>query len=313
MHMHNLPGTDLHAAAVCYGCGSVGTVLRGDELDRVFHTFRDAGGNFFDTAHCYSYWIEGGTGASELALADYFRRHGGRNEVVIATKGGIPTVHGYRKVEWHLSPGRIAADIDDSLGRLDVDTIDLYWLHRDDTRLPAGEIIETLNAEIQRGRIRYPAASNWTAARIGEANDYAAAHGLRGFVASQPEWSLAHPVAEVRDPTTHHFTDDDLAWHERHKLPVIPYSPTAGGYFATGGRAAAAASDNNTSRRRLQRAEALAREIGCTPGQIALAYLMMSRDFIVIPILGAKQIDHLRDGIAATTICLTPTQLSTLA
>jgi len=311
LRTHTLPSTDLRVSTLCYGGGAAGTVLRGKDLDRILNAFRDAGGNFFDTAHCYSYWIENGTGASELAFADYFRRNGGRDKVVIATKGGIPSVRGYRKVQWHLSPGRIAADIDDSLGRLDTDTIDLYWLHRDDPRVPVGEIIETLNAEARRGRVRFLGASNWATVRIAAADLYAANHGLRGFVASQPEWSLAHPVREVRDPTTHQFNDEDRAWHEREKVPVVPYSPTAGGYFATGGQAAQAASDNEISRGRLRRAEPLASQLGCTPSQIALAYLM-SHGFPVIPILGAKQIEHLRDGIGAADIRLTPEQLAWL-
>jgi len=279
-------------------------VLRGKDLDRIMGCFRDAGGNFFDTAHAYSYWVEGGTGASELALADYFRRHGGRDELVIATKGGVGSESGYRQVEWYLSPGRIAADIDDSLGRLDIDTIDLYWLHRDDPRVPVGEIIEMLNAEVRRGRIRFLGASNWTTSRIAAANAFAADNGLRGFVASQPEWNLAHPNLETRDPTTHQLTDEDRVWHEQEKLPVIPYSPTAGGYFATDGNSGERAYENETSRQRLQRVQKLVKDLGYTPNQIALAYLM-NHDFPVIPILGAKQVTHLQDAIGSTDIKLT--------
>ena len=150
-----LAGTDLSVSRLCYGGAGFGTAVRGADLDALIDAFRDAGGNFFDTAHIYAYWAPGGDGASERALADYFRRRGGRAEAVIATKGGHPGRPGYRTVDGYLSRGRLQADIDDSLGRLDTDTIELYWLHRDDTRLEVAEILGTLNDEIKRGRIRH--------------------------------------------------------------------------------------------------------------------------------------------------------------
>ncbi|NQU09616.1 aldo/keto reductase, partial [bacterium] len=267
----------------------------------------------FDTAHCYSFFEPGGTGASELALADYFRRRGGFGDAVIATKGGHPSAPGYRTVDRYLSPERLAADIDDSLGRLGIDCIDLYWLHRDDLRLEVGEIVEALNHEIKKGRIRYLGASNWTAARIDAANRYATTHGWRGFVGSQPEWCLAHPNADVRPPRllVHFFDDADARWHEQSQIPVVPYTSTAGGYFATGGQAAREGFDNPTSRARLARVEELAKQFGRPPSQIATAYLT-SQPFPVIPILGTKRVDHLRDAMCSLEVKLTPEQVAWL-
>jgi aryl-alcohol dehydrogenase-like predicted oxidoreductase len=102
----------------------------------------------------------------------------------------------------------IASDIDDSLNRLGMDCIPLYYLHRDDGKTPCGEIIGALNRQIGRGRIRYLGASNWSVARIAEANAYAAQHGLQGFVASQIQGSLARPQGE-----SHGRSDDPL--HDR--------------------------------------------------------------------------------------------------
>ncbi len=311
MRMHLLPNTDLKVSTICYGGGAWGTVVTGQRMDRLIHAFRDAGGNFFDTAHAYSFWLPGGNGASEVALADYFRRHGGRNEIVIATKGGHPSGNGYRKVDQYLSAGRLAADIDDSLGRLGVDTLDLYWLHRDDPRLQPGEIIESLNAEVKRGRLRHLGASNWTAARMAAANAYAAAHGLRGFVASQPQWYLAQPPAKPADATMRFLDDADRRWHEQTQIPVVPYSPTANGYFATGGKSRKPHFDTPANKARLQRVHQLAKEFGCTPNQIALAFLM-NHGFPVIPILGTNKIAHLRDALGAGDVKLTPQQVTWL-
>jgi aryl-alcohol dehydrogenase-like predicted oxidoreductase len=307
---HLIPNTDLNVSALCYGTASWGHEVVGRQLDRLLHAFRDAGGNFLDTAHCYACWTPQGAGVSERAIADYIRRNGGRDELVVATKGGHPTFAGYRTVDRWLSAERLAADIDDSLARLDRDAIDLYLLHRDDPRMEVGEIVEYLNAEVRRGRIRYFGASNWTSARIAEANAYAASHGLHGFVISEPQWSLGHRNPGG-DATLHYLDSDDHVWHSRSGMPVMPYSSTAGGYFATGGRSRSAQFDNQVSRGRLARVTQLAAEIGCTPGQVALAFLR-HQPFPVIPILGTTKRRHLEDAIGALQVSLTAAQVEWL-
>lgn len=307
MKRHTLPNTDLQVSTLCYGCAPLGTVVRGEEMDRLLDAFVDLGGNFLDTAHGYAYWIEGGNGASEIAIGDYVKRRPGKG-LIVATKGGLVSAPRYRTVDRHLSPGRIGADIDDSLARLGADVIDFYWLHRDDPREPVASIIETMNAEVIRGRIRYLGVSNWPSARIAEANAYAESKGLRGFSASQPEWSLGFPNPR-EDATTRFFDDADAQWCRREEFAVIPYTSTAGGYFGNGGKRWSFA--NPTSAARLARVEQLARELGKTPNQIALAYLM-SHDFPVIPILGTSKIDHLRDAAGAVGVRLSEQQLKWL-
>lgn len=317
MQREPLPGTDLTLSALCLGTGSFGTGCRGADLDRLLGAYRDAGGNVLDTAHCYAVWLPGGDGASERAIGDYLRRNG-RGDLVVATKGGHPFMPGYRRTDAWLSPARIGADIDDSLARLGLDTIDLYWLHRDDTRLAPGEIVETMNAEIRRGRIRFLGASNWSAARIAEANAYAAAHGLRGFAASQPEWNLAcknvapTDLADTSGKAMRCLSADDLAWHRASRLPVVPYTANAGGYFASGGTRCHEAYENPTSRARLTRCEALAATLGATPGQVALAWLR-HQGFPVFPIIGTTSPEHLREDAAAAALRLSADQAATLA
>lgn len=304
-----LPYTDLCLSSLCAGAGGYGTVIRNEALDRFYAEYRKAGGNFFDTAHCYGFWADDGSGASERALGALVRRFDQPRNVVIATKGGHPAVEpDYPRPDAYLAPEVITQDIEDSLSRLGLPHIDLFYLHRDDARVPVGEIIDTLNAEISAGRLRYLGASNWSVTRIAEANAYAKAHGLHGFVASQPQWNLAQTnMVPTADPTLRTVTNDDLCWYRTQRLPIIPYSSTACGYFATDGQAGAASFDNPVSRARLQRAQQLAAELGCTPNQIALAWLL-HQDVPVIPILGTTRPEHLQDAISATTICLTPAQ-----
>jgi aryl-alcohol dehydrogenase-like predicted oxidoreductase len=228
MKIHALQATDLKISTFCYGQMQFCRERDREKRDRLMGTFREAGGNFFDTAHCYCAWLPCHDGASERVLGDYIKRNNCRDEIVIATKGAHPSMPNYRKVEDYMSEGRIGADIDDSLARLQVDTIDLYWLHRDDPRMAVGEILDILNAEQQRGRIRAFGGSNWTAQRLAEANAYAVEHGVNGFVGSQPRWNLAcgdeEPEGEKRlEPgVLLSVSVSDAAWHTESGLPVIP-------------------------------------------------------------------------------------------
>jgi aryl-alcohol dehydrogenase-like predicted oxidoreductase len=303
---HLIPHTDLRVSALCYGLGSFGSRVKGAEMARLFAAFREAGGSFFDTAHCYAFWLEEGAGSSERAIGECLRRFGGRQEIVIGTKGGHPDMGpAYARPDRYLAPELIASDLHDSLERLGVETIDLYYLHRDDPRVPVGEIIESLNREVRHGRIRYLGASNWTVERIEAANTYAAAHSLNGFVASQPQWSLGEPNWKPGpEPTMRSVTDTDREWYAAHSLAVIPYSSTSNGYFATGGeRGRDYQSPRNEAR--LRRAQQLAAELGCTPSQIALAYLI-HQGFLVVPIIGTTDPEHLRDALGAVRVSLAP-------
>ena len=303
LRLHTLDDTDLELSTFCCGLGDLFARPPG-ESDALLDAFVEAGGNFFDSAHCYSFWLPGGNGLSEIRTGDYLRRRGLSGQVTVATKGAHPSAPGYRTVTHHLSPQRIGADIDDSLGRLQCDTIALYYLHRDDEGVPVDEIIDALNLEIVCGRVRYLGASNWSPARIAEANAYARAQNLAGFVISQPRWSLA---TQQSDPAFN--ADGDLEWYRQNGLALAPYSPTAHGFF-DGCATADYQSPHNQARR--ERALELAQQHGATPGQINLAYLI-GHEFPVFPILGTKNPDRLRELLAADALALTSDELRWLA
>lgn len=291
-----------------------GTSTKGQDMYELYQRYCEAGGNFFDTAHCYASWLPGGEGASERGLGACVRHFGNRRDVVISTKGGHPAFGAaYLRPSDCLTPQVIASDITASLERLQIDTIDLYVLHRDDIRHPAGEIIDTLNAEIARGRVRYIGASNWTVDRLIEANAYASRKKLQGFVTSSPQWNLVQPNHPPiawdgsYDTTTHMMTDSDIAWHRTSGFGVMPWTPTAYGYIAGATGRNAESFDNPVSRKRRERAGHLAKELGCTPNQVALAWLR-AHEFPVFPILGTTNLQHLLDSLGADDIALTPEQ-----
>ena len=166
MQYGRVPGIDKPVARLV-----MGTMIINDNepakglalLDAIY----ELGGNTFDTARIYS---------SEPPLGRWINERGIRDEVVIIDKGAHP--EGDRK---RVTPADISADLAESLGRLGTDYIDLYLLHRDDPDVPVGPIIEALNEHVDAGRIRAFGASNWQHQRIGQANEYAASHGLVPF------------------------------------------------------------------------------------------------------------------------------------
>jgi len=307
MRQYRIPNTDLLVSALCFGTSGVGTEIRGSEVDRLIASYLDAGGSFFDTAHCYAFWVSAGLGASERELAASLRRLGKFDNVVVATKGGHPDGgENYRRPDYYISEGIIKSDIDESLDRLGSSHIDLYYLHRDDTRVPVEDIIGILNLEIDKGRIRYIGASNWTSERVASANEYASKNGLHGFVASELQWSLAEPNWKPGpDPIMRTVTQDDSEWHASAGIPIVAYSSTAGGYFAGKN---SDTFDSPVNRLRRERANRLAEEMNCSTTQIALAYLMHQKP-LVIPIFRTKAHTHLADILGSAQVTLSEDQL----
>jgi len=308
-----IPNTELTVSALCYGTADVGHDMSEGTAALLLNTYRDAGGTFLDSAHVYACWTTAGAGSSEQAIARYLKANPWK-DVVIATKGGHPGMAAYRKVDRYLDPCRIRADIEDSLGRLEIDRIDVYYLHRDDTRCEVGEIIEMLNREIQAGTIRYLGASNWKAERIRAANAYAAKKGLQGFVASQAEFSLAYKRQTGTSPTgadNLYAQQEDLAFHSETGMPLCAYSSSAKGFFANNAKPLPEF-DMEENHVRRSRAQKLAADKGCTPTQIALAWLM-HQGFPCIPITGSVTPPNLKENLAAVNLHLTASEVEWLS
>ncbi len=307
----SIPHSSMQLSPFCLGAMRFGSVLVGEPLDAIYTAYREAGGNCIDTAHCYCFWLPQRDGVSERALGEIVRRYRDRDNVLIFSKGAHPPAgESYPRPDQYMSRDVIASDLAQSLDRLGFDSIDLYFLHRDDDHVPVAEIIDILNEHIAAGTIKSIGASNWSCARMQQANEYAKKAGKHGFVASQPQFSLAQSNAPVPkgDPANRFLTEADIAWHVQSQLPVICYTPTAGGYFATGGVKGAGGYGNAISLGRLERATSLGATMGYSANQIALAFLRQQK-FSVIPILGTTSAAHLIESLESVNIALTPAQV----
>jgi aryl-alcohol dehydrogenase-like predicted oxidoreductase len=312
MNSLQIAGTDLRVSAFALGLGDFGTRVRGAEATAVVAHYLERGGTFFDTAHCYSFWVPGGDGASEAQLGRSLRELGCRDQVIVGTKGGHCAVgEGYPRPDLYMAPERVSQDLAESLERLDMDRVDVYYLHRDDPRVPVGEVMDGLNREIVAGRVGYLGASNWSVTRLSAANEYATANRLQGFVFSQVHFSLADPQWDMTtDPTTRYLTPSDLQWHAGFGLAVAAYTPQATGFFA--GRPAAEGgygAPSNLARR--ERARELAEHLDCTATQVAIAWLL-HQPFPVFPILGTYNVARMDEALGALDVALTPAQIAWL-
>jgi aryl-alcohol dehydrogenase-like predicted oxidoreductase len=212
------------------GSTHIGTKIDQEAAFRLFDLYAEAGGDFLDTASVYGNWVPGKTNISEKIIGRWMWLRKNRDRVILATKGAHPelaTMHVSR-----LSRAEIVGDLDDSLSNLDTDVIDLYWLHRDDPEHPIGDILETMNDQVQAGKIRYFGCSNWTTARIQATQAYAAERGLQGFVANQPMWSLAAADPDGIEDTTMVVMDQEMErYHRETGLAAVAYSSQGQGLF----------------------------------------------------------------------------------
>lgn len=305
MRYVRIDGLDEPVSVVALGVmgATPDTALRTFEL---LDAFAAAGGNFVDTAHVY------GDGAADRTLGRWLAERG-RHAAVVLGKGCHPRADGVARVD----PASLSADLGESLERLGTDHLDVYLLHRDDPAVPVGELLTALNDELCAGRFRAFGASNWTAARVAEANAYAAANGLVPFALNSPGWSLAEPRENLWGGCR--YADDDCReLHSRTQLPLLAWSAQARGFFsgryapgdgATGDVPRTYYSDDNFGRAR--RANLLAERMGATANAVALAYVL-NQPFPTIGLVGPNRLAQLRDSLSSADLVLTAEDLSYL-
>ena len=281
---------------IAMGCAFLKTE---DAMAAVLDGYVEAGGNIFDTAPRY------GAGLVDRLLGQWLESRGLRNEVTVIGKGAFDPCH----------PDEIAPGLDRSLNDLRTDHLDIYLLHRDNVQVPAGEFVDALNREFERGRIKAFGGSNWRLDRIDEGNRYAEERGLTPFTALSNQFSLAAMEQPVWPGTIAVSSDADLAWLRARDLTLFAWSSQARGFFTDyveRGRDVDPAfadcwySERNFARR--NRAKKLAAELGTTLSRIALAYVL-AEDFPVIPIIGPLTRAELQDSLGAFDVRLTPEQV----
>lgn len=233
MKIRKLLNTDLELSNLCLGTANFGEKLTKEEAFEMLDLFVRQGGNFIDTANVYCRWVPGLENCGEKMIGEWLKLRGAYKDVVVATKGGHYSFDDPNRT-CRVNEEEIRKDLENSLQTLGLETIDFYYLHRDDPTRPVSEIMDILEKLRAEGKIRYYGLSNYRAERIRQAREYLSSRGLNGPWAISNQWSLAtvNPGKNVnQDPTLEQFTEEEYQWHKETKTPVIPFSSTAFGFF----------------------------------------------------------------------------------
>lgn len=209
--------TELQVHPLCLGGNVFGWSANAAQSQEVLTAYESAGGNFIDTADMYSRWHTGNVGGeSETIIGEWMRDRGNRSEMVIATKvAKLATRPG-------LSTANIAAAAEDSLRRLGTDYIDIYYAHHDDQEVSLEESLTAFNELVAAGKVRYLAASNYSATRLEEALKISRDLGMSEYLLLQPNYN-----AIVRDE----YEGDLMAVAIKEDIPVLPYFSLAAGFL----------------------------------------------------------------------------------
>jgi aryl-alcohol dehydrogenase-like predicted oxidoreductase len=319
MRYFSLPNTTLRPSVIGLGTGNYGSSISTEDSFRLLDEFAGAGGNLLDSAHIYAAWLPDGAGKSEKTIGQWIKKSGLRDKMIVATKGGhfdlaTPEISRVR-------PECIDRDIQESQDRLQLDTIDLYYLHRDDPGVPVAELLDVLQPHLRAGRIKAIGASNWSPERLQLAQQEAKARGQIGFCCSSCAWSLAESDASLQGYTGMYVIQDEaLRWHRKSQFPLIAYSAQAQGFFAqswtwpnlpdpTPKQQALMKnyfSEKNVAR--WQRAQMLAKTLGCSTNLVALAYVT-SQEFPSAALIGPNSLAQLRESLAAADLKLSLAQV----
>ena len=290
---------------ICLGTMNFGWHTSEEESFAIMDRALELGINFFDTADVYG-WAEE-HGLTEEIIGRWFAQGGGRREaVVLATKvynpvdrkANLPEVNSDGR---SLSAYKIRKHCEGSLQRLQTDWIDLYQMHHIDRSCPWDETWQGFDALVKQGKVVYVGSSNFAGWDIATACQEAEKRGLLGLVSEQSIYHLDNRMVELEViPACRHYG-----------LGLIPWSPLAGGLlggalekYNTGRR-----KDENFEKRveekraQLEQYEALCKEIGHPPGEVAIAWLLHN-PIVTAPIIGPRTMEQLESAVRAAAIDL---------
>jgi aryl-alcohol dehydrogenase-like predicted oxidoreductase len=303
----------LRVSELCLGAMTFGEELgtgASKEVSRqIYEAYREAGGNFIDTANIYT------MGTSERMLGEFIVSE--RDQVVLASKYSMST-HMQDPNASGNNRKNMVQGLEASLQRLNTDYLDLFWVHGWDQTTRIDEIMRGLDDLVRAGKVLHIGISNFPAWLIAQANTLAEERGLTPFTAVQMHYNLVERSIET----------DFFDLCKAQDMAILPWSPLAGGLL-TGKfnpdaehKADADARLNKAAygpamlaEQRIRIAQGLvelADNMGCSPSQLALAWLLHRPEGNVIPILGARKLEQFKDNMGCLDIQLNQTQIEAL-
>lgn len=299
MRHRPLGRSGLLTAPLVFGGNVLGWTADEATSHRLLDAFIDGGFNAIDTADVYSAWVPGHQGGeSEGVLGRWLKASGKRDRVLVLTKVAM----------WPKQPGLSAANIEaaveGSLKRLQTDYIDLYQSHQDDPETPIDETLEAFDRLVKAGKVRTVGASNFSPERLKASLDASKAKGLARYETIQPKFNLVD-----REQVEGALADLSRA----EGLGIIPYYGLAAGFLSGKYRSEADLEGkarsrtilrdywNDKGRAVLAALDAAAREVGASPAQVALAWIM-AHPAITAPLASATSVEQLDELMGAARL-----------
>jgi predicted dehydrogenase/aryl-alcohol dehydrogenase-like predicted oxidoreductase len=291
-------GVDLPVSKLILGCDNRTTVAEGAI---VWDAWMEAGGNAFDTGFVY------GGGLHEKVLGEWIAARGVAKDVVVIAKGAHSP---------YCTPRAIGTQLDISLERLGMAFVPIYIMHRDNPAVPVGEFVDALNALKAAGKIGIFGGSNWSPARLAEANAYAAAKGLDPFRILNNNLSLAVMEKPVWAGCITSNTPETLAFLRQTGVTHLSWSSQARGYFlpeALRNRlppdtAPETCFGSPANAERRKRAEALAAERGVSAHNIATAWVL-NQSFPSLALIGPRTPGEIASTLPGAALTLTEAEV----
>jgi aryl-alcohol dehydrogenase-like predicted oxidoreductase len=322
--------TDIGVSQLALGCMIMGTATPESEAVAMLDRYVEAGGTFLDTADCYAWWLAEGTfgGQSEELLGRWLARRGRRDDIFLATKGsavlsdlsGLWTDsvadHSLARTRYAgAGAATLRAAIDASLTRLGTDHIDLYYVHVDDVTTPLEETLEALAGIVVAGKARYIGYSNVSTDRLTRIRELCAANGWPLPVAVQQQHTYLRPTPGLSNTSI--VDGGQLDYLRAHPdQTLVAYSPILKGIYDSAAKRIghwmmADYAGPDVEDRLAVLAEVVG-EVGATPNQVVLAWLMHQRTPTIVPLVGPRTIDQLEALLGAVSVSLTDDQVARL-
>ncbi len=311
MNPRPLGRSGLKVSPLCLGTMNFGPHTTEPDSFAIMDTALESGINFFDTADVYGW--KRGQGVTEQIVGRWFAQGGGRRQrVVIATKifgdMDLPDQPDPNLARG-LSARKIILECENSLRRLQTTWIDLYQMHHIDRACPWDEIWEAYETLVRQGKVIYAGSSNFAGWDVATANQIARQRNFQGLISEQSVYNLDNRVVELEVvPACRHYG-----------LGIIPWSPLAGGLLGGAlqkrkeGRRGNEGFEKTVEKKRpqLEKFESLCKELGESPANIGLAWLL-SNPVVTAPIIGPRTMDQLTGVLKVPDLKLEPQTLESL-
>ncbi len=291
----------------------LGTMYFGSKVEertsfRLMDLYLEHGGNFIDSANKYASWFPGCMGGeSERLIGKWLRQQGQNGDLILSSKVGFS----YGDIPRSLKKEIIISECELSLGRLGVETIDLYFAHAYDEYTPIEETMEAFYRLKKAGKIRFAGASNYMGWRLEEANGVAASQQWEGYCCLQQRHTYLEPSVRAGFGNQSVLTPEIVDLCTKRKLAIMAYSPLLGGIYGKEGADIPPQYQSLASSQKLASLRELGSDTGYSNNQLVLSWMLHSIP-VVIPLVTGSNEQQLKENLEAAAIKLSEEDMEKL-